>query len=816
MKFFLFLILSIISVAILHRIAINSKLGDDRKEKWFFSLSLYFVLTSVIVLFLVICGLYSFWNFMLIFTCLLMIFFLINAKYKWIHLSIKFQGTRISKKDFNVQNLLFAVLVVSALLLYALFPTEYIIGGRDQGVYVSEAVLISETGGLQYEDQFISENYDRLNKVINLGYPGFYSALNRGLSDNPGQLVPQFLPLFPSVLALAYDLFGFDGLFRLNAILGVLAVLSIYFFTRRLFGEKTAILASFLVLLNPSEIWNARITQTELLSQFLFFNSLNHFVLAFSRNQPIQLLISGFVLGLGCFNRVDSHLFGLGVFAFLIYLALFNKTKIKTYANFASSYALISSASILYGFVYSKPYFHDLWKMGALSKLLAANAGLLFASILAAGIALLIRTRKRTLIPYRKVVNLWSWVLICLLFALFIFSYFIRPHLLDPVYEVGSDQYFKHFAMREFAWYVPVVAILLAFAGLFALLKKKSLQLTGLFVVISLGSIVGYIYDPSITPDHLWASRRWITVSIPSMLIFTSISLTSLFLDKKIHKSKMKQVSKCGFLAILFFLFAFSGYQSKPFLYRTMLKDYAGQFEQLAAVFPENSVILSPNSRISTPLRFVFNKKAYVVTNEVDESQLLDFLKSTSQKVYSINWSPSIESGISTERYYFQFIHGKYVDKTRGAYPQGTYDRDFDLMVLELSAQGNNTSHQFRLQNEFSTKIGQKVSPDGFVSDGKEGFLLFGPYIDLKAGQYNVTFKGVLEKNETDMDELGFVDVTSNRGKNVIKRLPLTEDLDSVHFSLEQDIEDFEFRIYLNDGVIYRIENVILEKIEQT
>ena len=76
---------------------------------------------------------------------------------------------RKGTKRLELHHLWIFLLCLAALFLYVSCPTEYIIGGRDPGVYAIQGAYIQRTGGLYIHDDFISDNYDKLQDVIRVG-----------------------------------------------------------------------------------------------------------------------------------------------------------------------------------------------------------------------------------------------------------------------------------------------------------------------------------------------------------------------------------------------------------------------------------------------------------------------------------------------------------------------------------------------------------------------------------------------------------------------------------------------------------------------
>ncbi len=128
-----------------------------------------------------------------------------------------------------------------------------------------------------------------------------------------GKLYSQYPPLF-SVLALPfYRLFGFYGLFVLNSICFVLAVLITFFTAMRLFEDTELALNACLVLILATFAWEYSQAAWPHAAALLFVVGAFHlFVLAFwappNRGTVLPALAAGLVAGFGPGMRLDAVL----------------------------------------------------------------------------------------------------------------------------------------------------------------------------------------------------------------------------------------------------------------------------------------------------------------------------------------------------------------------------------------------------------------------------------------------------------------------------------------------------------------------------
>jgi len=108
-------------------------------------------------------------------------------------------------------------------------------------------------------------------------------------------------------------------------------------------------------------------------------------------------------------------------------------------------------------------------------------------------------------------------------------------------------------------------------------------------------------------------------------------------------------------------------------------------------------------------------------------------------------------------------------------------------------------AYRFHEKN-LATKVGKRTWR-GIESTGRKGFLLFGPYVALAAGDYRVTVRGALGDNGAADARL---EVVLNKGKDILAQTPLTKsDVDgylaSLTISLEAPCTDLETRIWTEE-----------------
>ncbi len=132
--------------------------------------------------------------------------------------------------------------------------------------------------------------------------------------------------------------------------------------------------------------------------------------------------------------------------------------------------------------------------------------------------------------------------------------------------------------------------------------------------------------------------------------------------------------------------------------------------------------------------------------------------------------------------------------------PPGTKHLDFPMPFL--SSVNNQSTDNLYLQ-----------------SDGSANFLVYGPYIDLPKGDYQATFH--LELVQSEADNIGFLDIADKAGAEEQAHLDLHKSDFSngeyeaaLPFTLLEDVDALETRVYTEEGVILKVTGISIDKLE--
>ena len=114
------------------------------------------------------------------------------------------------------------------------------------------------------------------------------------------------------------------------------------------------------------------------------------------------------------------------------------------------------------------------------------------------------------------------------------------------------------------------------------------------------------------------------------------------------------------------------------------------------------------------------------------------------------------------------------------------------------------------------TQVG--VNENGSItSTGAQGYLLYGPYMELEPGTYRLRMRG--ELLEGSFNQFSYLDIAYQQGtQEILRHNDLSQYLDGnqfavdFSFTIEEVTPGCEFRLFVNEGVILRIDSSTIQK----
>ncbi|HEX9763613.1 MAG TPA: glycosyltransferase family 39 protein, partial [Acidimicrobiia bacterium] len=226
-------------------------------------------------------------------------------------------------------------------------PHEHILGARDPGTYVATATSLARSGNL-----LIETDADLFGEApVRFTSPGF-DATSDGL-----RLYPQFMHMFPGLLALTAATFGQAALFLVNPVIAATALLALYACLRGLLSARLAFLSCLLVAASLPFLYFGRAPFSEMASMAFLFGGLWAARTAIEKRSPRYATGAGLLLGAVFVARIDGVLV---ILALTIYL-----TWVEVGGNLPEWHGLL----------------RRVWAVACLTALLGVVDGLLFSPV---------------------------------------------------------------------------------------------------------------------------------------------------------------------------------------------------------------------------------------------------------------------------------------------------------------------------------------------------------------------------------------------------------------------------------------------------
>jgi hypothetical protein len=580
------------------------------------------------------------------------------------------------------------LIVPAALVLLGVWrffpPSEYIIGGKDPGVYMNEGIRMAQRGGFATADPVVAAvpNFAR-----DLFFPSehrtdYYSGRFMGffISDpDSGRVVGQFPHLFPASIAIGYGLDGLTGARRATGAWAILGLLAVYFAGARLLGRTAAAAAAILLALHVIEVWFARYPNAEVVMQALLFAALLANARAHADGDRFFAPVAGLMLGLLLFLRFDAV---LGIAGVIGGLALGVLTGARVRASFVVLLAAAGGLATVYllgplrayadrpaVFLANLPW----WQDAALVLIGVAAVAAIVVGSRRPGLSRLVRARAPAAVA----------AIVC---ALAVYALYFR----QPGGRLAEHD---AFALRTFTnVYFTLPGLLAALFGYALIARQRFWRGPALFVTVAVFSIF-FFYKIRIVPEHFWMARRFLPVILPGALLFASAAALA-----GLHGGSIRAKAVRGTLGLLFLGLLGSQYAraAKPVVGHV---EYAGiipKLEQIASGIGENDLLVvesreaSDTHVLALPLAYIYARQVLVLRSRVpDKSLFASFLDWAHQRYARVLFMGGGGTDLLSPAWGVQPIAGErfqvpeYETSVDGL-PRGVRQKEFDYSLYEF------------------------------------------------------------------------------------------------------------------------------------
>lgn len=429
------------------------------------------------------------------------------------------------------------------------YRNESLFAGRDQGAYSNHAVHIARTGALRAAPTF-SELYEGHNVAL----AGGLQAGGYFFDVEQGDIYFQFPPTFALTLAAAFGAGSFTGLFLLNPLLAALNAGLFFVLLQRALNARWALLGTAVFSLNLAQVWIARITLSEVLTQSWLFAGLLLLLLALQhRDRRTSLLAHGLIAAC-TFARVDAYLVLIGLAGFDLWLSQaarddHSANQQRQMARHGATLAIALGAMAFgYGFATSPGYYADFS-----GRLLAMWSVATMLTVLAwVPLPRAWRTTGEHLLAFPR---LWQ-TLSVILVVLALFAWWVRPHLqpfAEFVTSMGqSGRDYRENTVRDLAAYLSPPGLALVLVGLVLALRRVLVKrdlFWALLLALWFACALLYLYNPYISVDHIWKMRRFVPVILPGMAMLLALGAQGL--ASALPQGSMQRWLPTGLVAVI-------------------------------------------------------------------------------------------------------------------------------------------------------------------------------------------------------------------------------------------------------------------------
>ncbi len=437
-----------------------------------------------------------------------------------------------------------------------IYHSQFIIVTRDPASYIQFANWISKHGSLPIP---------RDTAAFGGTYHGMTFA-SFAFYQVGGSVVPQFMAGLPMMLAGGFWIGGVTAAVAMAPIFGACAVLTFGGLAARLVGPRWAPLAALILAVSLPEEFTSRSTYSEPVAQILFLGGLCLVIDSLGEDRAgarVIAALGGLALGLTLLVRIDGASDILPVIPYCGILLVGRSRRAVPLLGGLVVGGLYGSVD---GLVLSRPYLASI-KTSLVP--LALITGVVIIGTLAgmawrwdkgmpkvrgnwlpnaAAVMAFVITIGFTIRPYFQMVRRNSGAF----FDSIIAGYQRADHL-----PVQPERLYYEISMHWVFWYIGVPAVALGTIGA-ALLARRCLRGQAptwvLPLMIFAWAIVTTLYDPAITPDHPWASRRLVPTVLPGFILL-AIWGTGWLLDRvrrmDVPRGLYVSLAACGVVILL-------------------------------------------------------------------------------------------------------------------------------------------------------------------------------------------------------------------------------------------------------------------------
>jgi hypothetical protein len=346
--------------------------------------------------------------------------------------------------------------------------------------------------------------------------------------------------LLPVLLAIVGSVFGATAMLKANVVLAGIALLAFFAIARRVVGAGFALVGLVAFAVSMPIIYVSRDTFTEPLALLFLMGGLALLYRAVDTGRTLDFAAAGFVTSVAAVVRIDAYAALLSLLVVAAVLLAVAAPQQRRGAAWRSA-ALLGSAvpMVVVGYLdvswLSPGYYHN--QRSQVIALAVAGAML----VLIGGLTVVVAWTWREPIKARIGTPAGRLLLSRLAGATVVVAFLVllsRPWWMTARGEFDNlilrvaqqaqglpvdgtrlyAEYTVNWQAMYFGWPTVILAVLGYVVLLYRLIRRSDYRLVG-FLVMTLSLSALYLWTPQITPDQVWAMRRYVPVVIPGLII---------------------------------------------------------------------------------------------------------------------------------------------------------------------------------------------------------------------------------------------------------------------------------------------------------
>ncbi len=448
-------------------------------------------------------------------------------------------------------------LVVAWFLVNVAFAGEVLLVQRDPGFLTLEAHWLTTNADPSIPIRSAAEVAGRIPDV---------SVISDAFWRFDDEIHAQGAKTFPGLLAMVGWVLGLRGVLIGNLLIGAIGLLAVYDVARRLISPRWGLVPVAALALSTPMIYFSRSAFTEPTNLVLTFGGLAVLWSAFRVPRMSRFALGGAMVGATALSRIDGAAVSAGLILGLGVVAAVSGPADRR-ARIWGLLVATAAALVMVGLGYLDLALHSAGYLEDHSSLYVQLLALLAACLVGVGV-LVVVLRWGRLRPWlaarRRLLGTLAAVLVVAAAVLLASRpLWMQRHLIEPGsgqewfiaaaqraagVTVDGTRSYDEMTVTWLFWYLGPIALVLAVAGTAMLLRRSIIgwrpEVLVLLATLGIPALL-YLVRPAITPDQVWAMRRFLPAVIPAALLFAGWTLP------RIHRAARARWQRVGAWALV-------------------------------------------------------------------------------------------------------------------------------------------------------------------------------------------------------------------------------------------------------------------------